>query len=239
MKKKPILKKKNNMIVNETYDEDEPSDIEHIEIFREALLSYMAEEAIVHIEYLGTRYDVDISEGRFAGVSFLGYYHEDYISIELKSKQAFYKLYELFPQATPIDYKTLNDNINRFKFLYAFVFGRNLNVKNVYTMDDLMNCHIYDGPNYNHLVAERDQPYSHFSIGMGIGVDTNPIVLRDHVSYNYSVGQYSHQDKNAIRRKDFKDFEAEFIKRYITDKLGIDKSELTLEHYKILRMLNI
>ena len=239
MKKRLISKKKNNMIVNEIYDEDEPDDVEYIEIFREALLPYMSEEAIVNIEYLGARYDVNISEGRFAGVSFLGYYHADYISIELKSKQAFYKLYELFPQSTPIDYKKLNENINRFKFLYTFAFGRNLNVKNVYTMDDLISCHIYDGPNYNHLVAEREQPYSHFSVGLGIGIDTNPIVLRDHVSYNYSVGQYSHQDKNAIRRKDFEDFETEFIKRYITGKLSVDASELTFEHYKILRMLNI
>jgi hypothetical protein len=239
MKKTLISKKKNNMIVNEIYDEDEPSEMEHIDIFREALLPYMSEDAIVNIEYLGSRYDVDIREGRFAGVSFLGYYHGDYISIELKSKQAFYKLYELFPQANPIDYKTLNENINRFKFLYAFAFGRNLNVKSVHTMDDLMSCYIYDGPNYNHLVAERDQPYSHFSVGMGIGISTLPILLRDNLSYNYSVGQYSHQDKNAIRRKDFEEFEAEFIKRFITAKLGIDKSELTFEHYKILRMLNI
>lgn len=227
------------MIVNETYDEEDPSEIEHIAVFREALLPYMSDDAIVNIEYLGTRYDVDISEGRFKGVSFLGYYHGDYISIELKSRQAFYQLYELFPQATPIDYKTLNDNINRFKFLYTFAFGRTLNVKNVQTMDDLMNCYTYDGPNYNHLIIEREQPYSHFTVGMGIGIDTNPILLRDHVSYNYSTGQYSHQDKDAIRRKDFKDFEEEFIKRFITSRLNIDLSELTFEHYKVLRMLNI
>jgi hypothetical protein len=227
------------MTVNEIYDKEEPSEIEHIAVFREALLPYMAEDAIVNIEYLGNRYDIDITEGRFAGVSFLGYYHEDYISIELKSKQAFYKLYELFPQSTPIDYKTLNDNINRFKFLYSFAFGRHLNVKNIKTMDDLMKCYTYDGPNYNHLISELDQPYSHFTVGMGIGINTNPILLVDHISYNYSTGQYSHQDKNAIRRKDFEHFEAEFIKRFITDRLGVDLSELTLEHYKVLRMLNI
>lgn len=227
------------MIVNEIYDADESSDIKHIDIFREALLPYMSEDAIVDIEYLGTRYDIDISEGRFAGVSFLGYFDGDYISIELKSKEAFYKLYELFPQATPIDYITLNENINRFKFLYAFAFGRNINLNNVYTMDDLINCYTYDGPNYNHLVAERNQPESHFSVGMGIGIQTNPIALCDHVSYNYSTGLRSIEDKEAIRKRDFKDFEAGFIKRFITGILGIEHSELTFEHYKLLRMVNI
>lgn len=227
------------MIVNEIYDEEEPSDIEHREIFREALLSHMSEDAIVDIEYMGTRYDISIREGRFIGVSFLGYYHSDYISIELKSKEAFYKLFELFPQATPIDYETINHNINRFRFLYAFAFGRNLNVTSIKTMDDLMESYTYDGPNYNHRVVEKNQTNSHFSMGIGIGIDTNPILLRDNISYNYSTGQYAHQDTNKIRRSDFKDFEDDFIKRFITSPLGIDKSELTFEHYKLLRMVNI
>lgn len=209
------------MSVNEIYDEDEASDIEHIAIFREALLPYMAEDAIVNIEYLGNRYDIDITEGRFAGVSFLGYYHDDYISIELKSKQAFYKLFELFPQSTPIDYKTLNDNINRFKFLYAFAFGRNMQIKNVQSMDDLINCFTYDGPNYSHMIEEKKSENSRFSVGIGIGIDTQPIMLRDHICYNYSVEENYGTDKNAIRKQDYKDFENAFIERFITSKLGL------------------
>lgn len=227
------------MIVNEIYDEDEASDIKHIDIFREALLPYMAEDAIVDIEYLGTRYDIDISEGRFAGVSFLGYFDGEYISIELKSKQAFYKLYELFPQSTPIDFITLNKNINRFKFLYAFAFGRNINLNNVYTMDDLINFYRYDGLNYTHLLAERNQDGSNFSVGMGLGIRTNPIALCDHVSYNYSTEKKSNLDEKTIRKRNFKDFEAAFIKCFITDVLCIDHSELSFDHYKLLRMVNI
>lgn len=227
------------MSVNEIYDKDSPEDIEHIDIFREALLSYMAEDACVNIEYMGNRYDIDIKEGRFAGVSFLGYYYNDYISIELKSKQAFYKLFELFPQSTPIDYEGLNRNLNRFKFLYAFAFGKNLKIKNIQSMDDLMNCFIYDGRNYNHLVEENETPNSRFSVGIGIGIDTQPIILRDHICYNYSTEKDFTSDKNAIRKQKYSDFEDAFIERFIASKLGIEKSEIEYEHYKVLRMLNI
>lgn len=227
------------MIVNEIYEPDEPEMIEHMDIFREALLPYMSEDAIVNIEYIGNRYDVDISEGRFAGVSFLGYYYNDYISIELKSKQAFYKLFELFPQSTPIDYETLNKNLTRFKFLYAFAFGRNLNIKSIKNEDDLLNHHTYDGPNYYHLIKEPEMENSRFSVGMGIGIDTQPILLNNHISYNYSTEKDFSKDKNAIRKRHYKEFEDAFIEKFITNRLGISKADVTLAHYKVLRMVNI
>lgn len=227
------------MIVNEIYEPDEPEMIEHMDIFREALLPYMSEDAVVNIEYIGNRYDIDISEGRFAGVSFLGYYYNDYISIELKSKQAFYKLFELFPQSTPIDYETLNKNLTRFKFLYAFAFGRNLDLKSIETSDDLMYHYIHDGPNYHHLIQELGNPDSRFSVGLGIGIDTQPILLTNNISYNYSTEKEFSKDKKAIRKRHYKEFEAAFIERFITSRLGIDKSEVTMAHYKVLRMVNI
>lgn len=227
------------MIVNEIYEPDEPEMIEHMDIFREALLPYMSEDAVVNIEYIGNRYDVNISEGRFKGVSFLGYYYNDYISIELKSEKAFYQLFELFPQSTPIDYETLNRNINRFKFLYAFAFGRNINLKDINTAADLMYCYIHDGANYHHLVEETGMEDSRFSVGIGIGIDTQPIMLNNHISYNYSTAREFSKDNHAIRKGNYPEFENAFIERFITHRLGIDKADVTLAHYKVLRMINI
>lgn len=64
-------------------------------------------------------------------------------------------------------------------------------------------------------------------------------MLRDHICYNYSVEENYGTDKNAIRKQDYKDFENAFIERFITSKLGIEKSEIECDHYKVLRMLNI
>lgn len=226
------------MIVNEIYDETEPDEIEHIDIFREALLPYLSDDAVVNIEYLGNRYDISITEGRFAGVSFLGYYHSDSISIELKSHQAFCKLFELFPQSTPIDYERVNHNIQRFKFLYAFVFGHTLAVKDVKSMEDMKHSYTYDGPNYDHAVIVVDNRSYRFSIYFNLYIDTNPIKLLDNVRYSYSPVKTNSQQV-SVNHANYNDFEADFIKKFITSKLDIDKQDITLEHAKVLSMLNI
>lgn len=226
------------MIVNETYDDTEPDDIEHIEIFREALLPYMSDDAVVNIEYMGSRYDISISEGRFAGVSFLGYYHSNYISIELKSHQAFCKLFELFPQSTPIDYERINNNIQRFKFLYAFAFGNSLAVKDVHNIDDMKHVYTYDGPNYDHAVIAMDNRDYRFAIYFNLYIDTNPIKLCDNIRYSYSPVK-TNSKQVSITHSDYKDFEADFVEKFIISKLDTDKTDITLEHAKVLGMLNI
>jgi len=226
------------MIVNEIYDETEPDETEHIEVFREALLPYLSDDAVVDIEYLGNRYDISIRSGRFTGISFLGYYHSNSISIELKSYQAFCKLFELFPQSTPIDYEAINRNIQRFKFLYTFVFGHALDVKDVQNMEDMKHYYYYDGPNYDHAVIAMDNRDYRFSIFFSLYITTEPIQLRDGVRYSYSPTKTNSQ-RVSINHSNYADFEADFIEKFITKKLDVDKKDLTFEHAKVLSMLNI
>lgn len=71
-------------------------------------------------------------------------------SIEMHAEDGFYNFFKVFPSLAPIDYIENQRVIDKFRFLSAFIAGKDFE-KSVSTIDDYKFFFRYDGSNYRFI----------------------------------------------------------------------------------------
>jgi len=227
-------------IISEEFDEDDPEyTLKNKDIFNKYLIPLLSDDALINIEYVGERYDISINEGKFNGVSFLGYYYDNDISLEIKSYEGFKLFFELFPTAKKIDLVQLNNDINRFKFLYKFIFGKEYFHNKIETLEDIKFHFTYDGPNYSFQVFNHtfENCIQGFRVYFSFSINTLSGKLESNVTYRYTILEAGKLSKH-ISANNYAHFEKLFTDFFIYKQLDIKPEQLCLCHHQVLHMIN-
>lgn len=175
----------------------------------------------------------------FYGSYFMGDYNheEDYIDIDINSETGFDHFFEIFPNAPKIDFEHINQIINEFRLMYAFILGKDI-VYSVNSLEDLKDHFYWSGNQYRftaRLFEEDIYTQKHFTIKIFYGICTKTCDMVQSVRYEF---QHPDIGFKCEQWDSIDEIKTEFFK-YVAKMLNKPVSEITLMDYKLLPMLNV
>jgi hypothetical protein len=187
-------------------------------------------------EFVLSYYDQDKP---FYGADFMGTYNaeENYIDIEIKSETGFDLFFDVFPTAPKIDFDHINQIIDEFRLMYAFILGRDV-AHSVHCLDDIKDEFYWCGNNLRFSAMLFDEDLlnqKHFAIKIFYGICTETCNIIQ--SYKY---EFQHPDiRFSCKSWDtIEDIKKGFF-NHVAKMLNKPVNEITLMDYKLLPMLNI
>lgn len=187
------------------------------------------------LEYILSYYNPDKP---FYGCDYMGWYDakSECIDIDIKSEKGFDLFFDVFPTAPKIDIAHINQVINEFRFMYAFILGKDM-FHQVTTMEDIKDNYRWDGENYRFTVRLLDESIfdqEHFSIKVFYDICTKTCKINQ--SYKY---EFMHPDI-AVSFESFDSiaFIKESFFQHVAKMMNKTVNEIRLIDYKLLPMLN-
>lgn len=174
----------------------------------------------------------------FYGAFYLGCYVEDdhSMDIDIKSEEGFDYFFDIFPTAPKIDIDKINRVINEFRFMYAFILGKDVEYQ-VNCVNDLKDNYRWDGENYRFTVRLFDESVfdqKHFSINVFYHICTKTNEISSTYRYDFKHPkidfEYSEWDSTKLIKEEFFKYAAKMMNK--------PASELKWLDYKVLPMLN-
>lgn len=174
----------------------------------------------------------------FCNAFFMGCYieEEQYMDIDIKSEEGFDHFFDIFPTAPKIDIEHINQVINDFRFMYAFILGKDV-FHQVTCVNDLKDNYRWDGENYRFTVRLFDESVfdqKHFSISVFYHICTKTSTISSTYRYDFKHPdiRFASEDFSSLAqiKKGFFEHVAKMMHKPIGDIKWID--------YKVLPMLN-
>lgn len=177
-------------------------------------------------------------EQPFYGAYYLGTYikEEQSMDIDIKSEAGFDHFFDVFPTAPKIDIEHINQVINDFRFMYAFILGKDV-FHQVKCVNDLKDNYRWDGENYRFTVRLFDESVfdqKHFSISVFYHICTKTSTISSTYRYDFKHPEIHFKSKDfdsiAQIKQGFFEHIAKMMNKPVSDIKWID--------YKVLPMLN-
>lgn len=175
----------------------------------------------------------------FYGADFTGTYNaeDNYIDIDIKSETGFELFFDVFPTAPKIDFAHINHIIDEFRFMYAFLLGRDV-VHSVHCLDDIKDEFYWCGNNLRFSAMLFDEDLlnqKHFSIKIFYGICTETCNILQTYKYEFKHPEIGF---SCVAWDTIDDIKEGFFK-HVAKMLHKPVNEITLMDYKLLPMLNI
>jgi len=175
---------------------------------------------------------------KFYNAFFMGCYNEEEqcMDIDIKSEAAFEYFFDIFPDAPKIDINHLNQVINDFRFMYAFILGKDVNHQ-VTSINDLKDNYRWDGENYRFTVRLFDESIfdqKHFSINIFYHICTKTNTMSSIYKY-----EFKHPDIRFIAEEydSIEQIKLGFF-NHVAQMMHKSVNEIKWIDYKVLPMLN-
>lgn len=187
-------------------------------------------------EFVLSYYDPDKP---FYGSDFMGTYDakDNYIDIEIKSEKGFDQFFDIFKTAPKIDFDHINQVINEFRLMYAFILGKDV-VHSVHCLEDVKDEFYWCGNNLRFsamLFDECIHTQKHFAIKVFYGICTKTCTIIQ--TYKY---EFKHPDiKFSAESCDSIDSIKEDFFKHVAQMLNKSVEDIQFIDHKLLPMLNL
>lgn len=224
--------------------EEEYDDYERGEYFKmiffENLLPNLNDDIPYSLSICESRYDLFVPHGPFAGASYLGYYYKDTncIDIEIKSKQGALYFNNIFKYSTPINVEYCKLILEKFRFLYYFIYGKEYEHNDINKIEDIFKYFRYDGDNFNFQIINKSNDLNTFSSSWSGVIDVSTGNFSDYHGFYLGLSNGKIKNKEYFKFKTLQEMINGTIDIEICKKLNISSKDITIKTHDLLVMLN-